>query len=59
MLVKKIYGLMRIFLLNFEFEGTLGSDCSRLGIKVANSTGDSTGDSGTSLGEIHYTSLGH
>lgn len=23
-----------------NFEGTLGSDCSRLGIKVSNSTGD-------------------
>jgi hypothetical protein len=32
------HGLISWWTLNFE--GTLGSDCSRLGIKVSNSTGD-------------------
>ncbi|XP_057427085.1 uncharacterized protein LOC130720457 [Lotus japonicus] len=43
------YNLLNISVFPCYSECTLGSDCSRLGIKVANSTGDSTGDSGTSL----------
>jgi len=49
MLEKREHGLISWWTSNFE--GTLGSDCSRLGIKVSNSTGnvDSHGEIGLYL----------